>query len=198
MPKGLQEVSFQLEPQRVVGGRLAPGDHVGIFITLKGGGLEAKPEKETTQLTIHKVLVTAVQRAPVASPVRPALCQPGATAPAEDTSLPTGSTDPHGRRERRGRHQDRLCRELHGIRQHLAEQGTAQRHGQRPARHHDETRGVQMSRFVLISPEHGFRCPRPPGPGRRPSGRPADLRVRQSREPGGALRAASTRNGPRS
>ena len=56
----------------------------------KSGGLEAKPEKETTQLTIHKVLVTAVQRAPVATP--PA--QPsadGATAPAEDTSLPTGS-----------------------------------------------------------------------------------------------------------
>lgn len=90
IPKGLQEVSFQLEPQRVVGGRLVPGDHVGIFISLKNGGLEAKPEKETTQLTIHKVLVTAVQRAPVATP--PA--QPpadGATAPAEDTSLPTGS-----------------------------------------------------------------------------------------------------------
>jgi pilus assembly protein CpaB len=90
IPAGLQEVSFQLEPQRVVGGRLAPGDHVGIFISLKNGGIEAKPEKETTQLTIHKVLVTAVQRAPVATP--PA--QPsadGATAPPEDTSLPTGS-----------------------------------------------------------------------------------------------------------
>ena len=89
VPKGLQEVSFQLEPQRVVGGRIAAGDHIGVFISLKSGGLEAKPEKETTQLTIHKVLVTAVQRAPVATP--PA--QPsadGATAPAEDTSLPTG------------------------------------------------------------------------------------------------------------
>ncbi|MGO4804122.1 Flp pilus assembly protein CpaB [Arthrobacter sp. 2MCAF15] len=90
IPVGLQEVSFQLEPQRVVGGRLAPGDHVGIFISFKSGGLEANPEKQTTQLTIHKVLVTAVQRAPVATP--PA--QPstdGTTAPAEDTSLPTGS-----------------------------------------------------------------------------------------------------------
>ena len=84
IPAGLQEVSFQLEPQRVVGGRLVPGDHIGIFINLKSGGLEAKPEKESTQLTIHKVLVTAVQRAPVATP--PA--QPpadGTTAPAEDT-----------------------------------------------------------------------------------------------------------------
>jgi pilus assembly protein CpaB len=90
IPEGLQEVSFQLEPQRVVGGRLAPGDHVGVFISFKSGGLEAKPEKETTQLTIHKVLVTAVQRAPVATaPAQPPT--DGATAPAEDTSLPTGS-----------------------------------------------------------------------------------------------------------
>ena len=29
VPAGLQEVSFQLEPDRVVGGRLAPGEHVG-------------------------------------------------------------------------------------------------------------------------------------------------------------------------
>jgi pilus assembly protein CpaB len=89
IPAGLQEVSFQLEPQRVVGGRIAPGDHVGIFINLKDGGLEAKPEKQTTQLSIHKVLVTAVQRAPVATPSP----QPSAdgSAPMEDMSLPTGS-----------------------------------------------------------------------------------------------------------
>lgn len=88
IPAGLQEVSFQLEPQRVVGGRIAPGDRVGIFINLENGGLEAKPEKQTTQLSIHKVLVTAVQRAPVATPSP----QPTAdgSAPAEDTSLPTG------------------------------------------------------------------------------------------------------------
>ena len=87
---GLQEVSFQLEPQRVVGGRIAPGDHVGIFINLKAGGLEAKPDKETTQLTIHKVLVTAVQRAPVATP-SPQPPADGSAPPAEDMSLPTGS-----------------------------------------------------------------------------------------------------------
>ena len=90
VPEGLQEVSFQLEPQRVVGGRIAAGDHVGIFINLKSGGLEAKPEKETTQLTIHKVLVTAVQRAP-SPPRSPQPSADGATRPAEDTSLPTGS-----------------------------------------------------------------------------------------------------------
>lgn len=90
VPKGLQEVSFQLEPQRVVGGRIAAGDHVGVFINLKNGGIEGKSEKETTQLTVHKALVTAVQRAPVVSP-SPAPSASGTSAPAEDTSLPTGS-----------------------------------------------------------------------------------------------------------
>ena len=90
VPKGLQEVSFQLEPQRVVGGRIAAGDHVGIFINLKEGGLEAKPDKSTSQLTVHKVLVTSVQRAPVATP-SPDPAAGGSAASAEDTSLPTGS-----------------------------------------------------------------------------------------------------------
>jgi pilus assembly protein CpaB len=92
VPAGLQEVSFQLEPQRVVGGRLAPGDHVGVFISMEKGGLEAKVDKETTQLSVHKALVTAVQRAPEAAAAKP---EPSASAePAPDpreTNLPTGS-----------------------------------------------------------------------------------------------------------
>jgi pilus assembly protein CpaB len=64
VPEGLQEVSFQLEPQRVVGGRLAPGDHVGVFISMDGGGLEENPDKETTKLVLRKALLTSVQRAP--------------------------------------------------------------------------------------------------------------------------------------
>lgn len=91
VPKGLQEVSFQLEPQRVVGGRLAPGDHIGIFISLKKGGLESKPDKESTQLAIHKVLITAVQRAPVATPSPQPNASGAPDAPVEDTSLPTGA-----------------------------------------------------------------------------------------------------------
>lgn len=91
VPAGLQEVSFQLEPQRVVGGRLAAGDTVGIFITMPNGGIEAKPDQETVQLSIHKALVTAVQRAPEG-----AAAQPEPTASAEpvpdprDVNLPTG------------------------------------------------------------------------------------------------------------
>jgi len=90
IPKGLQEVSFQLEPQRVVGGRIAAGDHVGVFINLKNGGIEGKSDKETTQLTVHKALVTAVQRAPVTTP-SPQPSPSGPSAPTADTSLPVGS-----------------------------------------------------------------------------------------------------------
>jgi pilus assembly protein CpaB len=66
VPKGLQEVALQLEPQRVVGGGIAPGDQVGVFISFEDGGLKDSPG-ETTQLVFHKTLVTVVQRAPQAT-----------------------------------------------------------------------------------------------------------------------------------
>lgn len=94
VPAGLQEVSFQLEPQRVVGGRLVPGEHVGIFISMSTGGIEAKPDKETTELTVHKALVTAVQRAPEAAAEKQPAPSPSPGSPEadpKDTALPTGS-----------------------------------------------------------------------------------------------------------
>ncbi|GAP60558.1 hypothetical protein AHiyo1_41100 [Arthrobacter sp. Hiyo1] len=93
VPTGLQEVSFQLEPQRVVGGRLVPGDHVGIFISMSSGGSDSKSDKGTTQLTIPKVLLTAVQRAPQATASQQPTPTPGSGGAANsgDTSLPTGS-----------------------------------------------------------------------------------------------------------
>lgn len=94
VPAGLQEVSFQLEPDRVVGGRLAPGDHVGVFVSLDEGALEDKAVKETTKLTVRKALVTAVQRAPEAAPTAApspsASADPNAANP-QDTTLPVGS-----------------------------------------------------------------------------------------------------------
>lgn len=94
VPAGLQEVSFQLEPDRVVGGRLAPGDHVGVFVSMDEGGLEDRADKETTKLTVRKALVTAVQRAPeaapTAAPTPTASADPNAADP-KDTTLPTGS-----------------------------------------------------------------------------------------------------------
>jgi pilus assembly protein CpaB len=94
VPAGLQEVSFQLEPDRVVGGRLAPGDHVGVFVSMDEGGLEDRADKETTKLTVRKALVTAVQRAPqpvaTAQPSPTASADPNAPDP-QDTTLPEGS-----------------------------------------------------------------------------------------------------------
>jgi pilus assembly protein CpaB len=46
----LQQVTLQLESKRAFGGRLLPGDLVGVFISLD----------DTTHLTLHKVRVTAV------------------------------------------------------------------------------------------------------------------------------------------
>lgn len=56
LPAGMQEVSILLEPQRSVGGRLQAGETVGVFIS-------TKPPAEASHLTLHKVLVTAVQGA---------------------------------------------------------------------------------------------------------------------------------------
>lgn len=58
VPKGMQEVTVSLEPQRVAGGRLEAGDTVGIFMSLEEGVKEPGP---VSHLTLQKVLVTSVQ-----------------------------------------------------------------------------------------------------------------------------------------
>ena len=60
LPEGMQEVTIQLEPQRALGGHVAPGDTVGVFISF------SPPIKEyNTHLRFQKVLVTRVQGAPL-------------------------------------------------------------------------------------------------------------------------------------
>ncbi|GAB3247843.1 Flp pilus assembly protein CpaB [Arthrobacter pigmenti] len=83
VPKGLQEVSFLLEPQRAVGGNVGPGDLVGINISYEEGPPEGAP---TTRFVYHKVLLTNVQRAPAPS-------AEGAEGTGQDTAaaLPEGS-----------------------------------------------------------------------------------------------------------
>ncbi|UEL27557.1 Flp pilus assembly protein CpaB [Pseudarthrobacter sp. L1SW] len=88
VPAGLQEVSFEVEPKRVVGGRIDVGDHVGIALNFESGAYKAKADDATTQLTLRKVLVTAVQRAP--QPVSTQKPAEGQADPA-DTTLPEGS-----------------------------------------------------------------------------------------------------------
>lgn len=82
VPEGLHQVSFQLEPQRVVGARIEPGDLVGVLVSFGEGAVEEFAEEPTTQLAIRRVLVTGVQGAP----------QPNPEAPEQDaTALPAGS-----------------------------------------------------------------------------------------------------------
>ena len=90
VPEGLQEVSFTIEPDRAVGGRIAPGDTVGIFISLESGGLEETADVSTTKLALHKVLLTSVQRTPIAVDADPA-ADPEEQARAEAEALPSGS-----------------------------------------------------------------------------------------------------------
>lgn len=59
VPKGQQELSVQLEPQRVAGGNLAAGDRVGVFISVGSSA-----DKAQTHMALHQVLVTRVQAPP--------------------------------------------------------------------------------------------------------------------------------------
>lgn len=63
VPAGLQEVSVQLDTQRVVGGNLKPGDTVGVFLStvIEHPKNEENPKDSLTHLTFHRVLVTKVQ-----------------------------------------------------------------------------------------------------------------------------------------
>ncbi|MGO4235071.1 Flp pilus assembly protein CpaB [Pseudarthrobacter sp. YAF2] len=87
VPTGMQEVTFELEAKRVVGGRIEAGDHIGIGFSFGGGADKTKPGEATTQLTLRKVLVTAVQRAAQATPS----AKPTDGTNPQDTTLPQGS-----------------------------------------------------------------------------------------------------------
>ncbi|MEO3934065.1 Flp pilus assembly protein CpaB [Micrococcaceae bacterium Sec7.4] len=84
VPAGMQEISVQLDAQRVVGGRIAAGDTVGIVVLFDRGALKDSPDVETGQQVFHKVLVTSVQRSTAKAST--------ASDPAEqaNTELPTG------------------------------------------------------------------------------------------------------------
>jgi len=92
VPEGLLQVSVSLESQRALGGRLLPGDTVGVlasFDPLSGqdppGEEPALQSPHSTHLILHKVLVTQVQggTAPVAVP--------GPTEPSTTATAPGGN-----------------------------------------------------------------------------------------------------------
>jgi pilus assembly protein CpaB len=72
IPQGFQQVSVSLEPQRALGGELAPGATVGVFVSMA----KDDPYPAQTHLVLHKVLVTKV----VGGSAEPA--QTGTKAPA--------------------------------------------------------------------------------------------------------------------
>ncbi|WP_066293193.1 Flp pilus assembly protein CpaB [Arthrobacter sp. B6] len=64
VPDGLQEITVRLGIERVVGGQIQAGDTAGVFISLGDGAAAGEGTAASgngTQLTFHKVLVTAVQ-----------------------------------------------------------------------------------------------------------------------------------------
>jgi pilus assembly protein CpaB len=61
VPAAEQEVSVLLEPQRAVGGRLAAGDKVGVYLSMTD-------PTASTHGVLHGVLVTQVQGAPAPAP----------------------------------------------------------------------------------------------------------------------------------
>lgn len=80
VPKGMQEVTIQLDPARTVGGQLAAGDTVGVFVSFD-------EEPQRTSMELHKVLITSMQGAAAAE--APA---EGEEASAADTpAVPEGS-----------------------------------------------------------------------------------------------------------
>jgi pilus assembly protein CpaB len=62
IPTGLQELTLKLPIERVAGGILKAGDTVGVFLSLEQASDSKSGAKSSkTQLTFHKVLVTAAQ-----------------------------------------------------------------------------------------------------------------------------------------
>lgn len=79
VPKGQQELSVQLEPQRVAGGNVAAGDQVGVFISVGSSS-----DKAQTHMALHQVLVTRVQAPPSSA-------SSSNTADDGSNTVPTGS-----------------------------------------------------------------------------------------------------------
>ncbi|MDN4610766.1 Flp pilus assembly protein CpaB [Arthrobacter burdickii] len=72
VPDGLEEVTILLAPERMLGSRIAAGDHVGVYISGEledeAPDLDRLPDemigfKQHTNLILQNVLVTAVQQA---------------------------------------------------------------------------------------------------------------------------------------
>src|SRR4051794_31064325 len=85
VPAGLQEVSVLLDPQRAVGGRLAAGDTVGVYLSLA--------DAKQTHAVLHRVLVTQVQGAPAAPQATDTGVDPAASSAPASSLMVTLAVD---------------------------------------------------------------------------------------------------------
>lgn len=89
LPAGYQELSISLDAERTVGGKLAAGDTVGVFISI-GNKTETGPT--VTHLTLHKVLITDIQGGSSPRTSEDAAPEPAAEEPAAPTdALPSNA-----------------------------------------------------------------------------------------------------------
>lgn len=77
VPQGMHEISVQLEPRRLIGGHLQPGDTVAVFMSF------TIEEVQQTKLVLSKALVTNVRGG-----VRPIATDTAEALPATDSETP--------------------------------------------------------------------------------------------------------------
>jgi pilus assembly protein CpaB len=82
VPEGLQEVTISLAPDAMVGGQVAAGDTVGLFVSKLTDGLQP-----SVHLVLNKVLVTTVQGAPAAATTETGAVDDSATPGTPDGAL---------------------------------------------------------------------------------------------------------------
>ncbi|WP_427129821.1 RcpC/CpaB family pilus assembly protein [Pseudarthrobacter sp. S9] len=98
VPSGLQELTLKLPIERVAGGALKAGDTVGVFLSLEeaaaaGADGQAGTKSSKTQLTFHKVLVTAAQFSDGAATQTGTSDSGSGTSQASSTSSSKAQTD---------------------------------------------------------------------------------------------------------
>src|SRR6185312_2460244 len=67
VPETMQELSFSVSADRVVGGQLQPGDSAALFLSYNAGVEPGTPEVPATKMTLRKALVVSMQAAVQAS-----------------------------------------------------------------------------------------------------------------------------------
>ncbi|WEO78005.1 Flp pilus assembly protein CpaB [Cryobacterium sp. SO2] len=82
VPEGMQEVTISLAADAMVGGQVAAGDTVGVFVTKTNDA-----QQPSTNLVFNKVLVTTVQGAPAVVTTETGATDDSATPATPDGAL---------------------------------------------------------------------------------------------------------------